>query len=100
MNALQTTNHGNLDAFVAKLNQTGNELVYSTYFGGNSDDIGNGIALDKNGYVFITGDTLSSDLPRSSVSKSANGNADAFIMKLAPSGNNLVYSTFLGGFNN
>ena len=39
-------NFGGTDAFVAKLNASGNALVYSTYLGGNDDDVGRGIAVD------------------------------------------------------
>ena len=53
----------NDDAFVVKLNATGSALVYSTYLGGSSSDIGNSIAADSGGNVYITGFTDSSDFP-------------------------------------
>ncbi len=37
------------DAFITKFNPAGNALVYSTYLGGNNDDIGMGIAVDTLG---------------------------------------------------
>src|SRR5207253_10485059 len=47
--ALQASNRGSRDAFVTKLNASGSALVYSTYLGGEGDDIGMGIAVDAAG---------------------------------------------------
>src|SRR5439155_5258528 len=52
---------GSSDAFVAKLNETGTALVYSTYLGGSDDDLGYGIAVDAAGAVYVTGGTSSAD---------------------------------------
>ncbi|HEX5735515.1 MAG TPA: SBBP repeat-containing protein [Blastocatellia bacterium] len=52
----------NEDGFVAKLNAQGNELVYSTYFGGAANDRILGIAVDASGDIYITGTTSSTDL--------------------------------------
>ncbi|HLW75367.1 MAG TPA: SBBP repeat-containing protein, partial [Bryobacteraceae bacterium] len=43
------------DIIVAKLDPTGSQLLFSTYLGGNSNDIGLSIALDKTGNVYICG---------------------------------------------
>src|SRR5436305_11500984 len=49
---------GVVDAFVTKLTQGGNVLVYSTYLGGGSaDDYGLGIAVDRAGSAYVTGRT-------------------------------------------
>jgi hypothetical protein len=48
------------DGFVAKLNAAGSQLLYSTYFGGNSCNIGFGIAVDADQNAYVTGETLSS----------------------------------------
>jgi Beta-propeller repeat len=48
--------------FLAALNTTVsgvNSLVYSTYVGGQTAEVGNAVALAGNGTVFITGQTLS-----------------------------------------
>jgi len=61
MNPTQSTFGGGLsDAFVAKFNPDLSQLVFSTYLGGSSDDLGYGIALDKNGSVYVAGATASS----------------------------------------
>ncbi len=86
------------DAFVTKLDIPGNRLVYSTYVGGNNDDVGYGITTDTSGNAYIAGLTWSTNFPTvSAVCKKLAGNNDAFITKLNPSGNSLIYSTYLGG---
>jgi hypothetical protein len=74
-------------------------LVYSTYLGGASYDVGNAIAVDKNGNAYITGCTFSSDFPdKDGYQSYLQGNYDAFVTKLNAAGNELVYSTYLGGY--
>jgi hypothetical protein len=91
-------------AFVTKLTPSGNGLVYSTYLGGSGFDEGFGIAVDSSGDAYVTGVTDSSDFPTKNPTAGAcvgtcgtAGNIDAFVTKLTPSGNGLVYSTYLGG---
>ena len=52
-----------LDAFVAKLNATGTDLIYSSYLGGNDDDIAFGITIDGTGSAYVTVQTCSSNFP-------------------------------------
>ncbi|MFN0110614.1 MAG: SBBP repeat-containing protein [Blastocatellia bacterium] len=97
-NPLQATNRGNVDAFVSKLNINGNQLVYSTYLGGTSEDLAYGIAIDSAGAVYITGDALSTDFNTRNALQTANrGGFDAFVTKINPAGSDLAYSTYLGG---
>ena len=90
-----------LEVFVAKLNSTGSQLLYSTYLGGSGSDQGNAIAVDSTGSAYVAGFTSSADFPTVSPFQSAIGGsfANAFITKLNPTGNTLVYSTYLGGSN-
>ena len=73
-------------------------LLYSTYLGGNSSDIGNPVAVDAAGSAYVTGETNSDDFPTTAgaFDRARNG-TDAFVTKLNPAGTGLVYSTFLGG---
>jgi uncharacterized repeat protein (TIGR01451 family) len=61
---LSTTNTMASDAFVAKLNPNaaqGEQLIWSTYLGGENTDSGTGIALDSGAAnVYVTGTTNSS----------------------------------------
>jgi hypothetical protein len=93
-------NGGQYDAFVTKLSPGGNSLAYSTYLGGSSDDVGYGIEVDGVGSAYVTGNTYSTDFPTAApYDASLNGPNDAFVTKLSPAGNSLVYSTYLGGTN-
>jgi Beta-propeller repeat len=92
------------DAFVTKLNPQGQAAVYSTCLGGTSSDQGFGIAVDSAGSAYVTGSTKSADFPVTTYfQRFLNGNnpastsSDAFVTKLSPAGNTLVYSSFLGG---
>jgi hypothetical protein len=51
--AFDTTWNGSKDAFVAELSSTGSVLIWSTFFGGNSDEWGPSIALDPSGDAVV-----------------------------------------------
>lgn len=94
-------------AFVTKLTADGSGLVYSTYLGGSSGANGFGIAVEPDcaavtSYsAYVVGSTFSSDFPttRGAFKRKKPGGKSmvAFVTKLSPSGESLVYSTFLGG---
>lgn len=104
--------------FVTKFSADGSSLVYSTYLGGNGYDYGYAIAVDSSGSAFVTGSTTSPDFPTTAgayqtiCSPQADLNAQevsgcssfynssAFVTKLNAAGTGLVYSTFLGGYEN
>ena len=91
------SDQGDYDAVVTKLSPSGSSLVYSTYLGGGDQDYGYSIAVDSSGNAYVTGWTMSSDFPTQNAYQSDQGNTDAFVAKLTPSGSSLVYSTYLGG---
>lgn len=99
--ALQTTNAGGIDGFVAKISPGGTALGYSTYLGGSGTDAAAGIAVDSSGNAYIVGATSSSNFPSMSSSSvqpaNGGGTSDAFVAELNPTGSALVYSTYLGG---
>jgi hypothetical protein len=97
--AFQTSLAGSLNTFITKLNPSGSALVYSTYLGGSSVDVGWGIAVDSSGHAYVAGNTTSSDFPITpgAFQTSLAGSQNAFVTKLNPSGSGLVYSTYLGG---
>jgi hypothetical protein len=95
---------GSIDAFVFELASSGSSLTYSTYLGGNANDVAIGIALakDNSGSVFVVGSTISTNFPGTSTSLiqnalSGSGFSNGFVTKLNSSGNAIDYSTYLGG---
>ena len=103
--AYQTKFVPKFDGLVAKLNPTGSKLIYSTYLSGDpANDECLAIALDIFGNAYVAGDTTSPAFPVSSgaFQKAYHGSGplgwgDGFVSKLNASGNELLYSTYLGG---
>jgi hypothetical protein len=102
--AFDTTYGGGLgeDAFVTKLNPTGTALVYSTYLGGAGRDGAWAIDVDSAGVATVAGYTDAFNEFGFPVTPGAwdvtgNGEFDAFVVRLSPSGNAVWYGTFLGG---
>ncbi len=88
---------GAREAFVAKFDPAGG-LLYSTYLGGTSFDDGNGIAIDSQGFAYVTGSTQSTNFPRLNPFQQNHGGGtrDIFIARYDPDGER-VFSSFLGG---
>ncbi len=98
---IQGSERGFGDIFVSKVSPNGSTLVYSTYLGGNDSDVGFGIAVDGAGNAYITGESFSRDFPVVNPIQVDPGiQQDIVVAKLNASGSALVYSTYLGGFNN
>lgn len=104
------------DAFVAKINPSGTQLIYSTFLGGTLDDAGAAIAIDSSGNAYVAGATLSKDFPVTSGvvqpafagfglqqgrpncdNTPAFNTGDAFVAKVNPAATKLIWSTYLGG---
>jgi hypothetical protein len=97
------------DSFITKLNPAGNQLVFSTYYGGvDGADIGRGIAVDTNQNVYVVGYTNSPFFPTTNpiqgqidrrLGRATNGRQrwDAYLSKIDASGQFRVYSTYIGG---
>jgi hypothetical protein len=81
--AFQTTFGGVWDSFVTMLNPSGSALVYSTYLGGSSDDLGQGNAVDSLGNAYVVGSTYSSNFPTTAgaFQTSLAGAENAFVAK-------------------
>jgi Beta-propeller repeat len=88
------------DFFVTKLSADGSALIYSTYLGGAGPDVARALAIDKNGNVYVAGETASSDFPTMNpLQPTYAGILDVAVAKLKADGSALVYSTYLGGGN-
>ncbi|MBC8076213.1 MAG: SBBP repeat-containing protein, partial [Chloroflexales bacterium] len=77
-------------------------LLYRTVIGGGGADVGVAIAADAAGNVYVTGTTVSADLPTLTPAQPnyAGTNdtfGDAFVLKLNAAGDKLIYATYLGG---
>ncbi len=71
------------DAFVAKVNTSGNATIYSTYLGGDAEDYGQAITVDSLGSAYITGYTFSTNFPTTNGSGiSSTTYSDAFVAKI------------------
>jgi len=83
------------DAFVLRVSSDLSPAAF-TFLGGNEEDYGAGIALDKAGNVYVTGSTASSDFPRTQGPPvSCPGDLcsfTAFLTKLSPDLGKLGYS--------
>jgi hypothetical protein len=85
------------DVFIAKLAADGQSIIYSTFVGGNGDDIFNAMAVE-NSYVYACGETSSDNFPTYlAYDDKINGSEDGFLFKLDSDGSQPIYSTYLGG---
>ena len=96
--AFQTTKFGFESGFITKFSSDGGSLIYSTYLEGSNQDVINDIAVDAQGYAYVTGLTGSTDFPVTpGAFQTTFTGSSAFITKLALDGSGLIYSTFLSG---
>jgi hypothetical protein len=58
-----------------------------------------GVAIDASGFIYVHGYTTSATflMGEGTYDTTANGNNDAFVMKIAPDGYTMVWSTYFGG---
>lgn len=88
------------DAFVTKLSPNGSRM-FTSFIGGGAADQANGVAVDVQGNMYLTGSTGSLDFPlKNAVQTKTGGSGDAFVVKVAAGGAPLLYSTYLGGIAN
>lgn len=101
--AFDSETRGQEDAFVTVLESGGAGLHVSTVLGGSRLEEPWSVAIDADGFVYLTGGTLSDDFPTTQAAFEPvfNGQlgftGDAFLLKMDPSGSALVYSTYFGG---
>jgi Beta-propeller repeat. len=103
--AVQASNQGGYEAMLYQLDPAaaaGQTLLFGTFLGGGSTDIATGVASDASGAIYLSGYTMSSNLPIAGDSyKSAlNAGSNVFVVKFDPSRSGLdrlVYGTYLGG---
>ena len=85
--ALQMKLGGKQDAVLAVFSADGSELIYATYIGGSGAALIRGLAVTKDGEVFLAGNSDSDDLPFISpraIQPKRKGGHDGIVIKLAP----------------
>jgi hypothetical protein len=105
------------DVFVAKINDSGSALLYSTFLGSGAQDFGRAIAVDERGFAYLGGQFWRTDFPDFTLTpfplkdpiqaEFGGGNGDAFVAVLDltinnplidnPPAEDLIFSTYLGG---
>ncbi|WP_160144200.1 SBBP repeat-containing protein [Chryseolinea soli] len=101
-NAFQNTNAGSYDILAAKLSPDGKNILWSTYYGGNTYDIcAESVGIDSQNNVVIAGHSSFQGFPVTlpvtfiQYPTELTGN-DMFILKLGSDGNR-IWSTIYGG---
>lgn len=100
---------GDDDGYIAKLNSTGTAYLLLSYIGGSSGDLATGVALDGSGNIYVSGETISTDLPVVNALQSKCGTDgtcntgasgpldDAFIAAIQANLSGYTYLTYYGG---
>jgi hypothetical protein len=83
-NAIQSTNEGGTDGFVAKYNTTWTQTMFSTYLGGSGNDTINAIADAKNDALILVGSTTSTGF--GAPNTASGGYPEAFLTSLSTTG--------------
>lgn len=96
----------NIDMFLLRGKQTKtNENFYDpqwlTYIGGASGEYANSIVISKGGDIYVSGFTLSTDIPISTTApqKTLKGGKDGYVGKFSAATGVRTWSTYLGGTN-
>lgn len=98
------------DAFVMRLSPDGSDLVYSTFLGGEHDDVGTVIRVEESGDAYVAGMTSSPDFPVTPGAFDETYNEptcfeilcdqDGFVAEISATGDDLKLSTYFGGTSN
>ena len=103
-NAFPPSAGGNGSNVIVKLNPAGDNVLYSTHFGGSSYEAITGVTLDASNSLYLTGYTTSVNFPHTAraYQTGLRGAENAFLtkMNITPLGATLVYSTYLGSGSN
>lgn len=92
---------GGYDVFMSRFSTDGSTLIFSSYFGGSDTDYSFGISLDDVNNIYLTGCTYSRDFPTvNAYDNDLNGQlSDIFVSKLSANYSTLLFSTYLGGYD-
>ena len=93
-NAIWSQNQGGIDGFITKLAPNGQTVLASTYIGTNQYDQTYFVKLDRNGNVYMVGQSEGNIPVTPGVYN--NPNSGQFIMKVTPDLTTIMYSTVFG----
>ncbi|HMB70600.1 MAG TPA: SBBP repeat-containing protein [bacterium] len=91
------------NAFILKLDRSDGSTIFSTFLGGDYTAEGHAIALNAAGEIYVAGSTGSTDFPTVNAYQNAPSAPlyiyeDAFVAKLTPNADAILYSTYFGGY--
>ena len=94
----QNVLNGSQDAVVFKMNANLSSMLWSTYFGGNTNETGNSIQVASNGSLYVAGGTSSTNLPYLTGNDlSFNGGiSDGYLTRYNAVDGSLIAGTYLG----
>jgi hypothetical protein len=95
-------NNLNQDAYVVKFNGSNGQRIWGTYFGGNSTELGFGVACDRSGNAILVGYTTGSTSGIASTNAhqgTYNANNDGFVVKFSAAQGTRLWGTYYGGSN-
>ena len=76
----------------------GVEMTYSSFFGASDYDLVHSMTVDSEGNILIAGVTQSFDYPvLNAFQNESGGNGDSFLTKFSPDGQEVIFSTYIGG---
>ena len=95
----------NRDLFITKFNSSGTELLFSTYFGGRSDDDVKKMAIDCDDNIIFTGSLKEINgfpITNDAICKELSDGPkefDTYVSKISQDGTEILFSTLLGTKN-
>lgn len=105
--------NGGNDGFIAKFDSNLENLIFSTYLGGSGEEeveemviaegknaaADDGEDADKTVWIYLTGDTDSTNFPTTpdAYQKALNRDQDAYLTRMSGDGSTIDYSTYMGG---
>jgi gliding motility-associated-like protein len=90
---------GDLDACLIKMDNSLQNIIWSSYLGGEKQDAGYSLALDDNDDIYVTGGTESVQFPttNNAINPTFNGGrSDGFVTHITKDGQQVINSTFYG----
>lgn len=99
LNAYQPVKNGSDDGVIIKFSPDGQELLFSTFFGGGANEYIYTVAVDSNDDIVIAGTTDSLNLPLKNAIKTNRSTSmrEVFLAKFSSDGQDLYFSTYICG---